>query len=141
MLGAGDTQFLHHRPDIEQCLAHYKALQKGTRAPTLAEFLDNAPYPLMPQIAVAEMWGPGEFTMRFFGTRLVELCGMDLTGRRAWEARGVTSCKAPLISRSALSKRRLAPDFGGPGACLQQPWPNGARSPLHAPIRLHCFRL
>ena len=72
--------------DIHDFWRHYVALRREGLVPTLRDFLDSAPYRFMPRVAIADMVGPDDFVMRFYGTALTDLSGTDWTGMSARES-------------------------------------------------------
>jgi hypothetical protein len=59
---------------------YWASLPKTDLLPTLADFFDHVPPALAPYLAIADVLGPDEARLRFFGTRLVERAEFDPTG-------------------------------------------------------------
>ncbi len=59
---------------------YWDSLPKAGLLPKLADFFDSVPPSLAPYLAIADVRGPEEARLRFFGTRLVERAEFDPTG-------------------------------------------------------------
>lgn len=68
---------------IEPALEYWRSVRNENFAPTRREFkLDALPPKLVPSMAVIDIVGdPIDFLYRFFGTHLVHVAGMELTGK------------------------------------------------------------
>lgn len=71
-------------PLIQGACAHWNHVRGDKFAPTLAEFkLDDLAPSIIPYITIADFEGPPfDYRYRFFGTKVVEIAGMELTGKR-----------------------------------------------------------
>ncbi|MGE4063395.1 MAG: hypothetical protein AB7E79_08505 [Rhodospirillaceae bacterium] len=58
----------------------WRALPKTHLLPTLADFLDRVPPELAPFLAIVDVRGPEDASIRFFGTQLVDRAAFDPTG-------------------------------------------------------------
>lgn len=62
-------------------LTHWQSLRVGDALPTLQDYLSR-PHPvLQPNVAIKDVLEPGLLRVRLFGTHLVEVAGIDLTGQ------------------------------------------------------------
>lgn len=62
-------------------LAHWQSLRRGDALPTLKDFLGTPHTELQPNVAIKDVMEPGFLRVRLFGTHLVDVAGMDLTGQ------------------------------------------------------------
>lgn len=71
-------------PLIQGAYAHWNQARNDKFAPTLAEFkLDDLDVSIIPSVTIADFEGPPfDYHYRFFGTKVVEIAGMELTGKR-----------------------------------------------------------
>lgn len=94
---------------IEPALRYWQSIRGDRVAPPRREFrLDEIPPRLVPSIAVIEIVGePIDFLYRFFGTHLVHVAGMELTGKRYYADKiiGFGAINETLIPE--LMKRRV----------------------------------
>jgi hypothetical protein len=63
-----------------QFLAHWQSLRVGEALPTLKDFLGKPLPILQPNVAIKDVIPPKTLRVRLFGTRLVDVVGVDLTG-------------------------------------------------------------
>lgn len=70
--------------DIEAALDYWDDLRGDRVAPTRAEFkVDALPPKLIPSMSLIDFVGePVDFYYRFFGSNMVQVSGMELTGKR-----------------------------------------------------------
>ncbi|MGE3334936.1 MAG: PAS domain-containing protein [Rhodospirillaceae bacterium] len=62
-------------------LAHWQSLRVGNALPTLQDYLSK-PHPLLqPNTAIKDVVAPGYLRVRLFGTHLVDVFGVDVTGQ------------------------------------------------------------
>lgn len=62
-------------------LAHWQSLRVGNALPTLRDYLSK-PHPLLqPNTAIKDVVAPGYLRVRLFGTHLVDVFGVDVTGQ------------------------------------------------------------
>ncbi|MGE3475262.1 MAG: hypothetical protein AB7H70_05600 [Rhodospirillaceae bacterium] len=59
---------------------YWNGLPKTGLMPKLADFFDSVPPAVAPYLAIADILGPEDTRLRFFGTRLVERAEFDPTG-------------------------------------------------------------
>lgn len=71
-------------PDLLAVLDYWEQARNGRVGPARREFrLEQLPPALIPAMAVVDFLGPPlDFYYRFFGTRMVEIAGQELTGKR-----------------------------------------------------------
>lgn len=64
--------------------AYWDKVRAGRAGPPVGEFrLEQLPPTIIPSTAVVDLLGPPlDFRYRFFGTRMVEIAGQELTGKR-----------------------------------------------------------
>jgi hypothetical protein len=69
---------------IEQALDYWRSIKGADIAPSRKSFhIDELPPKLIPSVAVIDFVDePMDFLYRFFGTHLVHIAGMELTGKR-----------------------------------------------------------
>lgn len=68
----------------DQCrafLAHWQSLRVDGAIPTLRDFLSKPNPRLQPNVAIKDVIPPRLLRVRLFGTHLVEVAGVDVTGR------------------------------------------------------------
>lgn len=61
-------------------LEHWQSLRVGDALPTLQDYLSKPNPLLQPNVAIKDMVLPKLLRVRLFGTRLVDVVGVDLTG-------------------------------------------------------------
>lgn len=62
-------------------VAHWQSLRVGNAVPTLRDYLSH-PHPfLQPNTAIKDVVEPGYLRVRLFGTHLVDVFGVDITGQ------------------------------------------------------------
>jgi len=68
---------------IQGAWAHWNHVRGDKFAPTLVEFkLEDLDPSIIPHITIADFEGPPfDYRYRFFGTKVVEIAGMELTGK------------------------------------------------------------
>ncbi len=69
--------------DVDDFIAHWRAIAKEGLLPGLQAFLAARPFRLQSEIAIADVVGPTDMRFRLFGTGLVAIAGRDLTGSDA----------------------------------------------------------
>lgn len=69
---------------IDDALKYWQSIKGDNVAPSRQAFkIDHLPPKLIPSVAVIDFVGePMDFLYRFFGTHLVHVAGMELTGKR-----------------------------------------------------------
>lgn len=68
--------------DLERFCAHWQSLPKaqGTLTPHLRDFLDNVDPALQPHVALVDIHGKADWSLRLYGTGRMNSFGRDLSG-------------------------------------------------------------
>ncbi len=71
-------------PALTEVYDYWRQVRGAKFAPSLREFkLDELPPAIVPSMAVVDFQGPPlDYFYRFFGSKMVEISGMELTGKR-----------------------------------------------------------
>jgi hypothetical protein len=76
MMAAMDlAQFAAYEPEINDFWRYWSSLPKTNLVPHLRDYLDGAPPKLQPSVALVDVFGPEEFSLRMAGTAIVEAIG------------------------------------------------------------------
>lgn len=73
--------------DAQDFAKRYLALAGADPVPSLEAFFDRPPYECMPRVVVADILDKENFTVRYFGTAIVDIVGSDHTGITAQETK------------------------------------------------------
>jgi hypothetical protein len=86
-----EDRFLACAPDLprdaQDFAKRYLALAGADPVPALEAFFDRPPFEHMPRVVVADILDAENFTVRYFGTGIVDIVGGDHTGITARETR------------------------------------------------------
>ncbi|MSO72235.1 MAG: PAS domain-containing protein [Rhodospirillaceae bacterium] len=66
--------------DIEDFIAHWRAIQKEGLVPGPRAFLDAPPFRLQSEVVIYDVHGPTDIRLRLFGSGLSTIVGRELTG-------------------------------------------------------------
>ncbi|MGE4062951.1 MAG: PAS domain-containing protein [Rhodospirillaceae bacterium] len=69
-------------------LEHWQSLRTGNALPRLQDFLSQPHPQLQPNVALKDLVPPNLLRVRLFGTRLVDVVGVDLTGQNILDFAG-----------------------------------------------------
>ncbi|MCB2106101.1 MAG: PAS domain-containing protein [Rhodobacteraceae bacterium] len=70
-------------PLVNAFWAYWVSLPKQGAVPHLSDYLDRVPPNLQPTVAIVDVYSPVDMRVRLFGTALVDLIAVELTGREA----------------------------------------------------------